>query len=112
MARVGFGPEFSDQQLHRHFASNAHVRNAALLHDQRGHLLLVKGGEGSTLLNQAALISETGVDRAGRPLKVVSQPMREVFADLGGQNSLQRSNPRWVNPHHIDQAAEFVRSLT
>jgi Nucleotide modification associated domain 3 len=109
---AGFAPEFSDQELHAYFASNAHVRNAALFHDQRDRLLLIKGDGASKLLDQAVLVSEISVDSAGRPLKVISQPMRQVFGNFGGQNSLQRSNPRWVDTDYVDRAADFVRSLT
>jgi hypothetical protein len=52
-----------------------------------------------------------GEDTRGKPLKVLSPPMRKIFSDFDGHVSIQRSPPRWVRPGFVEIAAEFVRSL-
>jgi hypothetical protein len=111
IVHAGLATGFSDTQLADLFAANFHVRHRALFEAQRDHLVLVKGGPGSRLLDRAALISELGSDRSGRPLNVISAAMRETFGDFGGRVSLQRSPPRWVAPEFSSRAATFVRSL-
>ncbi len=87
------------------------TRRPAILKEQSGELVLVKGGPGSRLLTQATCISETDKNRVGRPLKVLSHEMRKVFGHFGGQNSIERSPPRWVPEAFAERAAAFVRSL-
>ena len=111
VALAGLATCFSEGQLAQLFAANFHVRHRALFAAQRDRLVLVKGGLGSRLLDRAVLISELGRDRSGRPLKVISGAMREIFGDFGGRVSIQRSPPRWVAPEFIPQASRFVRSL-
>ena len=107
---AGVAPSFSEAEIQEHFGRNFHVRHEGLYQKQRATLVLVRGGPGSRLLNKAALISERGSDRSGRPLHVISRPMREVFGDWEGRISLQRSPPRWVDPARTTAAAAFVRS--
>lgn len=102
-------------KLQEMFARNFHVRyrTPLLQKDPREkNLILVKGGPESRLLTKAHLISEDGPGIQGQLLKVLSKKMRhEVFGDLGGCNSLQRSTPRWIKPEHVGRAAEFARGL-
>jgi putative DNA base modification enzyme with NMAD domain len=111
VSRVGYAPEFSSAEIQSIFGANAHVRDPKAFADQYERLLLVKGGPGSRLLTRAVLISEYGLDTAGKPLKILASAMRATFGTFGGKNSLQRSNPRWVPPDFVDSASRFLRSL-
>jgi hypothetical protein len=111
VAHVGMAGIFTPEELNRHFGQNFHVRHRAVFERDRASLVLVKGGPGSRLLDRAEPISVTGETGTGRPLKVLSPAMRPVFGDLGGRCSVQRSNPRWVDPAFGQGAASFVRSL-
>ena len=109
--RAGLAPGFSAGELERLFGANFHVRHRGVFKQQRGKLVLVKGSSRSRLLERAVLLSEMAVDKKGRPLKVMSQPMREIFGDFGGKVSIQRSPPRWVREGNIARAERFIRSL-
>jgi hypothetical protein len=101
----------ADQSLiGRHFANNFHVRHPSTYQRDKDRLVLVKGGPGSRLLTKAVKISKVGQDKAGRPLKVLSDEMRAVFGEFGEKSSIQRSTPRWVSEEFVERAAEFVRS--
>jgi hypothetical protein len=52
-----------------------------------------------------------GQDRSGKPLKILSQEMQQIFGRFEGKLSFQRSPTRWVDPDHAIRAADFVRSL-
>jgi len=93
------------------FAANFHVRHPAVFARQRERLVLVKGTPASRLFEKAVLLSKTGVGATGRPLKVISKPMREVFGDFSGKVSFQRSPPRWVPTEYVGAAERFIRSL-
>ena len=86
--------EFDQEVLRAEFENNFHVRYPTIFERQKDELVLVKGGPGSRLFGKAHLISSEGRDRSGRPLKVLSPPMRKVFGDFGGHVSIQRSPPR------------------
>ena len=109
--KVGLATDFSEVELEKEFGENFHVRHKNVLKRQRPRLVLVKGGKGSRLLKKARLISSMGEDKSGKPLKVLSPPMRKIFSDFDGHVSIQRSPPRWVRPGFVEIAAEFVRSL-
>jgi hypothetical protein len=111
VARVGKATDFSEEELYNLFGQNFHVRHPVVFADQKDRLVLVKGSEESRLLEKARQISAVGRDKAGKPLKVLSEDMREEFGGFGGQNSIQRSPPRWVPPEFTSSAAKFVRSL-
>ncbi len=111
VAKAGLAPDLGAEEILSDFGRNYHVRHRDALSDQWPRLVLVKGGPGSRLYGKATKISSTGRDRAGRPLKVLSAEMREVFGELGGRASLQRSPTRWVEPAFVEQVAAFVRSL-
>jgi len=93
------------------FGQNFHVRYPTVFRRQKDALVLVKGGPGSRLLRKAHRISAEGRDRAGKPLKVLSPKMREVFGDFGGHVSIQRSPPRWVEPAFVDRAIGYLEDL-
>jgi hypothetical protein len=78
---------------------------------QKHRLVLVKGATGSRLLRNALLISVTGRNRAGQPLKILSPAMQGVFGDFEGKVSFQRSPTRWVDSTYVAEASAFVRSL-
>jgi hypothetical protein len=109
--RAGLASRFSAGELERLFAANFHVRHQDVFNRQREKLVLVKGTAGSRLLERAVLVSEMAVDKKGRPLKVMSLPMREIFGDFDGRVSIQRSPPRWVSAGNIASAERFIRSL-
>ena len=104
---AGLATVFTHEDLKTHFHANFHVRHASILADQRHRLVLVKGGDGSRLLTKAVKISEIGMDRSGKPLKVLSNEMQRVFGTFGGRVSIQRSPPRWIDPNFSQQAAEY-----
>ena len=111
VACAGLTSAFSPREVQQLFAANFHVRHRPVFARQREQLVLVKGTPASRLLERAVLLSETGVDRTGRPLKVISRSMRKVFGDFGGKVSLQRSPPRWVAAEYVATAGRFIRSL-
>ena len=102
VALAGFARACSD---------NFHVRHESVFLKQRDRLVLVKGGASSRLLTKAVKISVMGQDRAGKPLKVLSSEMQQIFGTFGGKISIQRSPPRWVANEHVSGAARFVRGL-
>ncbi|MCI0575925.1 MAG: hypothetical protein L0332_25475 [Chloroflexi bacterium] len=108
---AGRASDFSREEIRHLFAENFHVRHQPVYERQAARFVLVKGSMESRLLRKAVLISDVGRDRRGRPLKVLSADMQEIFGDFGGKISLQRSPPRWVHPTHVEKAARFVRSL-
>lgn len=108
---AGTAADHGDQVTHRLFENNFHVRHRHVLERQRAELVLVKGSEHSRLLKKAVRISVMGRDRAGKPLKVLSEDMQRVFGRFDGKLSFQRSPTRWVEPDYVSRAADFVRSL-
>ena len=108
---AGKAKDFSERELRTLFGENFHVRHRGVFERQKDRLVLVKGSANSRLLNKAALLSTTGQDRLGRPLKILSPEMREVFGSFGGKLSIQRSPTRWVEPSFTLRAAQFMRSL-
>lgn len=109
--RAGIAKEFEPHIIERLFPNNAHVMNQRLFKEQKDRLVLVKGSDESRILEKAALISTTGQDKSGKPLKILSPEMRKIFGDFNGRISIQRSPPRWVEPSFVDSAKEYVRSL-
>jgi len=109
---AGLATDFSSGDLQRLFRANFHVRHHAVFTRQRERLVLVKGTSASRLLERAVLLSETGADAKGRPLKVISRPMRQIFGDFQGKVSLQRSPPRTVSAEYVGSAERFIRALT
>ena len=108
---AGQAKDFSERELRTLFSENFHVRHRDVFEQQKDKLVLVKGSAKSRLLNKGVLLSTTGRDRLGRPLKVLSPEMREVFGSFGGKLSIQRSPTRWVEPSFTLGAARFMRSL-
>ncbi len=108
---AGMATKFPKKTLHAEFGNNFHVRYPSVFKVQREQLVLVKGGPGSRLLKKACKVSVDGLDRSGKPLKVLSRNMQKVFGEFGGHTSIQRSPPRWVEPKFVDKAIEFVREL-
>lgn len=109
--KAGRVKDFTPKEISRYFSKNFHVRHRCVFDDQKHCLVLVKGGPGSRLLKKTVKISTVGKDRAGRPLKVLSPQMREIFGDFDGKVSFQRSPTRWVKPKYVDRVARFIRSL-
>jgi len=108
---AGLAPELSDDELHHRCGNNFHVAHSEIFQEQKSHLVLVQGGAGSRLLSRARLISAIGANKAGQPLKVLSQEAQEIFGDFGGKISIQRSPPRWVNKQNVAAAKTFLESL-
>jgi hypothetical protein len=73
--------------------------------------VLVKGSADSRLLTKAMKISVRGQDRSGKPLKILSPEMRQIFGSFNGKLSFQRSPTRWVFDEYVLGAARFVRGL-
>jgi Nucleotide modification associated domain 3 len=110
VAFAGMASELNEEQI-RACSDNFHVRHGAIFLKQRDRLVLVKGGSGSRLLNQAVKISSPGQDRAGKPLKVLSSEMQRIFGSFDGKLSFQRSPTRWVANEYVSGAVCFVRGL-
>jgi hypothetical protein len=108
---AGKASDFRQDDLQNLFSENFHVRHPSVYNGQAYDLVLVKGSSSSRLLNKAVLISMTGRDRSGRPLKVLSPEMQKIFGNFGGKISFQRSPTRWVDPAFVTRAVEFMRSL-
>jgi len=111
VALAGMAGDFDKRVLKTEFGMNFHVRYQSLFDSQKNDLVLVKGGSGSRVFKKAHQISSEGKDRAGKPLKVLSPSMRKVFGDFGGNVSIQRSPPRWVEPRFVDKAIGFLKDL-
>jgi len=107
--RVLAAPTFRNETVKVHFVRT--LPYPTVFRQQKADLILVKGGPGSRMLRQAHRISTEGRDRAGRPLKVLSPGMQKVFGDFGGNVSIQRSPPRWVEAACVDRAIEFLKDL-
>jgi len=107
---AGFARDLSPDQI-RACQVNFHVRHPDVFREQRDRLVLVKGGPGSRMLSKATQISVMGKDRSGKPLKVLSPEMQQVFGGFDGRISFQRSPTRWVADTHTERAARFVRGL-
>lgn len=110
VAFAGIARDLTEEQI-RECSNNFHVCHKSVFLHQRDRLVLVKGGPGSRLLTKAMKISVTGEDRAGKPLKVLSSEMQQIFGAFDGKLSFQRSPPRWVANEHVSGAACFVRGL-
>lgn len=108
---AGMANDFSKSQLKSKFGQNFHVHYPSVFEVQREDLVLVKGGEGSRLLSKACKISSVGKDRQGKPLKILSLKMQEIFGDFDGKVSIQRSPPRWIESSFVDKAISFVSKL-
>ena len=103
--------DFDPKVLRAEFGKNFHVRYPSVFKRQKDDLVLVKGGPGSRLFRKAHRISSEGMDRAGKPLKVLSATMQQVFGGFGGHVSIQRSPPRWVEPAFLDKAIGYLKGL-
>jgi hypothetical protein len=108
---AGKAADWRDQKTRRLFQNNFHVRHQSVFERQKAELVLVKGSERSRLLRKAIGISVMGRDRSGKPLKVLSPEMQQIFGSFDGRLSFQRSPTRWVDPDHVTRAADFIRSL-
>jgi hypothetical protein len=108
---AGKATDWRDREIRRLFKNNFHVRHQRVFDRQKAELVLVRGSERSRLLRQAVRISVTGHDRSGKPLKVLSPEMQQIFGSFDGKISFQRSPTRWVGPGHVAAAAEFIWSL-
>lgn len=108
---VGFAPSFTTAQLQQEFAANFHVRHPTIFSEQRDNLLLIKGGPGSRLFQQAHLVGESVCRENGTWWQMITPQMAEVFGRFGGIGSLQRSTPRWVEKNLVSRAEKFVESL-
>jgi hypothetical protein len=110
VAFAGLARDLTEEQIHL-CGDNFHVRHESVFLAQRDRLVLVKGGCGSRFLTKAVKISVMGRDQAGKPLKVLSPKMQQIFGRFDGKLSFQRSPTRWVANEHVPAAARFVRGL-
>lgn len=108
---AGLALDLGEKLVRTEFAKNFHVRYPSVYRRDRKNLVLVKGGPGSRLFRKALQINSIGKDVAGRPLKVLSPKMQKVFGPFGGNISIQRSPPRWVEPDFVPKAIEFLRTV-
>ena len=111
MLAAGRAGAFSPAEIEDVFGENFHVRHRVVFERQKGRLVLVKGSAESRLLEKAVPMSALGQDVRGKPLKILSPEMQEVFGSFGGRVSFQRSPTRWVDEAYMAGAARFVRSL-
>ncbi len=110
VAFAGLARDLTEEQV-RACSNNFHVRHESIFREQRDRLVLVKGGPGSRLLTKAVKISVIGRDRTGKPLKVLSPEMQQIFGSFDGKLSFQRSPTRCVANGYVPGAASFVRGL-
>lgn len=111
VALAGMAGDFDTKTLKTEFGMNFHVRYPSVFKKQEEDLVLVKGGPGSRLFRKAFQINSIGKDVAGRPLKVLSPKMQKVFGSFGGNISIQRSPPRWVEPAFVQKAIGFLKDM-
>jgi hypothetical protein len=111
VALAGLASEFDKKLLAGEFGKNFHVRYPSVFQRQKNELVLVKGGPSSRLFSKAHRISADGVDRTGKPLKVLSPAMQKIFGSFGGHVSIQRSPPRWVEPEFVNRAIGYLKEL-
>lgn len=109
---AGKAIDYSKEEIQSLFGENFHVKHQQIFERQRNELVLVKGSPESRLFRKAVCISSMGRDRSGRPLKVLSPAMQQIFGDFGGKISIQRCPTRWVSPAFTDKAAQFIKSLS
>jgi len=107
---AGLARDLTEEQI-RACSDNFHVRHEPVFLKQRDRLVLVKGDSGSRLLTKAVKINVMGRDRAGKPLKILSPEMQQIFGGFEGKLSFQRSPTRWVANDHLTDAACYVRGL-
>lgn len=103
--------QFDKKTLKTEFGKNFHVRYPTIFARQKDDLVLVKGGPSSRLFKKAHRVSVDGRDRSGKPLKVLSPAMQNVFGTFGGHVSIQRSPPRWVEAGFVNKAVGVLRDL-
>ncbi len=108
---AGMALDFTNKQRKAEFGRNFHVRYRSVYEKQKERLVLVKGGKGSRLFRKAYKISVEGRDKSGKPLKILSPSMQNVFGDFGGRTAIQRCPPRWVAQDHVEKAITFLKSL-
>ncbi len=99
--------EYSDRELKRLCSENFHVKNR----ENNEGLILVKSSSKSRLLDRAHLISQTGHDKGGHSIYVLSEEAKKHLGTFTKLNAIQRSNPRWVKPEWTEKAAEWIRGL-
>ncbi|HKW87885.1 MAG TPA: hypothetical protein VJN21_03925 [Candidatus Acidoferrales bacterium] len=102
---------FGWSELRKDFGKNFHVRHRVVFQHQKDRLVLIKGSRKSRLLKKARRISVLALNKAGKPIHVLSPEMRKVFGDFNGRVSIHRSPPRFVLPEFVKEAGRFVRSL-
>lgn len=95
--------------LLQQFAKNWHILNK----DGSDRLILIRGGQGSRLLDKAVRISalKKAMDKGGHPVFVLDPALQRHFGNFTELNAIQRSLPRWVKPKFTKKAAAFVLSL-
>lgn len=111
VALAGVASEFTMKVLKTEFAQNFHVRYPSVFNEQMNDLVLVKGSTNSRLYQKAHQISAMGQDRNGKPLKVLSPKMQQIFGTFDSRLSIQRSPPRWVDPNYAERAINYVTDL-
>lgn len=102
---------FTDTEIRREFGNNAHVCNHQRYKRDKPNLVIVKGGKDSRLLKKAVKISTMGVNRVGKPIKVLSPEMRWIFGDWNGRVAIERNSTRWIKPEYLSTAANFILRL-
>jgi hypothetical protein len=108
---AGRAGEFGPAEIESLFGANFHVSHREIFEKQKDRLVVVKGSEESRLLKKAVPMSVLGEDVRGKPLKILSPEMQEVFGGFGGKLSFQRSPTRWVDTAYIVRAAAYFRAL-
>lgn len=107
---AGLASDLQEDEVRRRCGDNFHVMHDELFKKQKDRLVLVQGGHGSRLLKKAICISAMSTNRAGQPIKVLSQQAQDIFGDFNGKISIQRSPPRWVLPAHIEKAKAYLEA--
>ena len=107
---AGLATDFSASDLAGLFGENFHVRHPSVFNKQKKDLVLVRGTPRSRLFSRAHRLSTYSTDKSGKPLKVISPEMQEVFGSFDGKLSFQRSPTRWVDEAYVERAASYIRS--
>ncbi len=103
--------DFDAADLRDRFSNSFYVRHRRMFEQQQDHTILVKGSAESRLLERAVLMSTVALNLVGKPHKILSPEMQEIFGTFDGRINFEHSLARWVAAPYVQTPVAFVRSL-
>ncbi len=96
-------PESRIRECYSKFRNNAHLKRS---YSPKDLVIVVGEKKKSKLLDKAIQISESRLDKIGRPYQAVSKKMEKT---LGISGSIQRSiPPRYIHSDHIKKLKKIL----